>query len=164
MKTRYIIVFFLLGSLTATSQQVIRTTVSSAGGSETVAVGEQEYTVQQTIGQQSVIGTYATESITARQGFIQPPIRVRGIIEEDTDLDAVVYPNPFESSVRIKFNEEISGPLSVVLYDMQGRLVYDKAYEPAGEIEVQLDFLSKAAYVLLVSSENKQLKANLLKN
>ncbi len=146
------------------AQQVVRATVSVAGSSETVSAGDQEYVLQQTVGQQSVIGSFSSETLTARQGFIQPPIKIRSIVEEDTDLDAVVYPNPFESSVRIKFNEEVEGTLNVVLYDMQGRLVYDQPYNAASEIEVNLDFLSKAAYVLLVSSENKQLKANLLKN
>ncbi len=160
----YIIFVLLLGSFSAHAQQVVRATVSTAGASETITVGEQEYVLQQSIGQQSVIGSFATESRATRQGFIQPPIRISGIVEEDTDLDAVVYPNPFESTVRIKFNEEIKGTVSVVLYDIQGRLVYDKPYEVASEIEVNLDFLSKAAYVLLVTSENKQFKANLLKN
>ncbi|GAB5398658.1 MAG: T9SS type A sorting domain-containing protein [Aureisphaera sp.] len=159
-----IIVLFFLGTYATQSQQVVRTSISASGSSETVSNGEQEYILQQSVGQQSAIGSFSSETITARQGFIQPPIRVRSIVEEDTDLDAVVYPNPFQSSIRIKFNEEVKGQLSIILYDMQGRLVYDKPFEAAQEIEVNLDFLSKAAYVLLVTSEEKQLKANLLKN
>lgn len=161
---KHIYIFFLFSCFVVKGQELMRSSISASGASETVTVGESIYTIQQSVGQQSVIGSFTTENVTARQGFIQPPIKINGIVEEDTNLDAVVYPNPFESSVHIKFNEEIKGQLSVVLYDLQGRLVYDKPYDAAPEIVVNLDFLSKAAYVLLVSTENKQFKANLLKN
>ncbi len=155
---------FLLISWSSVSQEVQRSTLSAAGSSVEVESNGETLLVQQSVGQQSVIGTYIAPGVEARQGFIQPPISVKGISVEETDIQAVVYPNPFESSIQVKFGEVLKGELSIQVYDLLGRTVYEAAEKAAPEITIGLEHLSQAEYVLLITSENKQFKATLLKN
>jgi len=145
------------------AQEIARSTVSSIGTSTTISTDSKSYVVQQSIGQASVIGKFDGDGIALRQGFIQPPIRVTAIVTQDTNLTGAIYPNPFSSHVNVAFNEEIKESISVVLYDILGRIVHQDSFQAAQEISINLEFLASAQYVLLVSSNNKQLKANLIK-
>ncbi len=154
----------LLGSLSLEAQEIMRSSMGASGASETVTIGEDAYIVHQTVGQQSAIGTYTNENITTRQGFIQPPIKISRIIVEDSNLNAAVYPNPFESTINILFSEEMKENISIVVYDLLGRIVHNTTVKASQELQVDLDSLLDSEYILLVTSGNKQFKANLLKN
>ncbi|RMB58047.1 T9SS C-terminal target domain-containing protein [Dokdonia sinensis] len=145
------------------AQQIVRSSVGSSGGTGKIESGEHTFMVQQSIGQSSVIGTTVNGAVTLRQGFIQAPIKVMSIVSEDTTLDATVFPNPVESVLTIQFNEVISGEVQTILYDMLGRIVYDRMQEGNQSIGIDMSDLSTAQYVLLVTSGNKQFKANLIK-
>ncbi|MEL6811531.1 MAG: T9SS type A sorting domain-containing protein [Bacteroidota bacterium] len=158
-----VVAFFSCMSLMH-GQEVLRSTLGVAGSSEVVVDGDEEYTIQQSVGQQSVIGSFSSETVTLRQGFIQPPVKIQRIYRDESNLDAVVYPNPFESSINIRFNEELEGTISVLIYDLLGRVVYENGLGADREISINLDMLSSAEYILLVSANNKTFKANILKN
>jgi hypothetical protein len=145
-------------------QEIVRSTIGVSGGSTTIETSNGSYIIQESTGQSSVIGTYTTSEVILRQGFIQPPISIQGVIEEDTNIDAVVYPNPFTSSVNVAFKEELKGGLSISIYDLLGRLVYSNSRSAEKEIRIDLDFLSSAEYILLITAANKQFKATLLKH
>ena len=52
-----------------TSDYLVRSTTGVAGSSETISANNNSYTVQQSIGQTSAIGTFSTENYTVGQGF-----------------------------------------------------------------------------------------------
>ena len=165
MRTHYLILLCCCFAIsTVTSQEILRSTTSASGASSTILQGDRELVIQQSVGQSSVIGTFQTTANYVRQGFIQPPIEIKSINVDESDLDAVVYPNPFSSTITISFNEPVEGTISIYVYDLLGRTVYQKDVQAAERIEVQLEELSTAQYVLLVSTATKQFKANLLKN
>ncbi|QNJ97294.1 T9SS type A sorting domain-containing protein [Constantimarinum furrinae] len=157
------ILFLTLTSL-CVGQEIARSTVGASGSSAAVETINGTYIIQESIGQSSVIGTHYSSEVILRQGFIQPPISIQGILADETNIDAVVYPNPFTSSVNVAFREELKGGLSIAIYDLLGRLVYSNERNAEREIRIDLDFLSSAQYILLITSGNKQFKATLLKH
>ena len=157
----FLCMVFTIASLQA--QELMRSTTGVAGTTSTLSLGSKTLVVQQSIGQGSVIGTFASGAITLRQGYIQPPSIKTSIIEEDSNLLASVYPNPFTDAVNISFSEEVNGNLTIVIYDMLGRKVYDQSKRATQEMTVNLQSLSSAQYIMVVSSGNKLFKANLIK-
>ena len=159
-----LIATLLLGSM-LNAQELVRSTVGVSGSSSTVGSGDRQLIVQQSVGQSSVIGYFTNENISIRQGFIQPPIEILGTANDDNNpIDAVLFPNPFSSSVTVAFNEELKENLQITIYDMLGRVVYETSSRAEAQITIDLGFLSSAQYVLLLTSENRQFKANILKN
>ncbi len=154
----------LLLATASVAQELMRSTTGVSGGSRVIADGEKSYVVQQSVGQSSVIGTFRNGDMTARQGFIQPPIKVQRVFEDESNLDATIFPNPFSSSIQIIFNEKVEGLISIDVYDVLGRLVHHEEKQAAGQMSIELEKLSSAQYVLLVSTETKQFKANILKD
>lgn len=148
-----------------TAQELLRSTTGVSGSSSELKSANGTYIVQQSVGQASVIGTFSQSGMTIRQGFIQPPIRVLGSPDlEDQLLDAVLFPNPFESIVTVRFGEVLEGTLEIVIYDMLGRLVFEKQKPASSEVTLDLRTLSSAQYVLQITHKERQFKSNILKN
>ena len=160
-----LLLLFVLVCVTnfVTGQELVRSTIGASGASSELIDGDKTYVVQQSVGQSSVIGTFQNGRYGMRQGFIQPPIQI-GSLFNDSTINAVVYPNPFESAITISFNEELKNPLTILVYDMLGRVIYSKERQPDRNIILDLDFLSTAQYLLHITSGEKQFKANILKN
>lgn len=144
------------------AQEIMRSTIGAAGSSSTLS-GETAYLVQQSIGQSSVIGKFQTNGVIARQGFIQPPVLSAKVIPEETNLLAIIYPNPFESQVIVSFNERLKESLSIYIYDVLGRVVYDDNRAATQKVTINLDHLSSGMYILQIASGSKQFKANIIK-
>lgn len=155
---------FLCVATISISQEIARSTVGVSGGTTILESGEKSLIVQHSIGQSSVIGTFKSQKATARQGFIQPPIEVKQLLNDESSLNATIYPNPFTSELQIVFNEAVDESLSILVYDIQGRVVFEKVVAPEKEVSLDLEHLSSASYVLLVNTQNKQFKATILKN
>jgi Secretion system C-terminal sorting domain len=161
---KLIIAILLIAFGTSFSQETVRATVGVSGNSFAITASGKQYVVQQSIGQASVIGANSTQDFTVLQGFIQPPIEIEAVIDEDNSLGAAVFPNPFTSNVQVRFSEEITAPLSIRLYDIAGRIVFSREVAPAREIQLDFDFLASASYMLSISHASKQFTATLIKN
>jgi hypothetical protein len=62
-------------------KHLVRSTVGVSGSSTDIKIQNTNYVVQQSIGQSSVIGTFAIGDLNVRQGFIQPNVFAK-IIDE----------------------------------------------------------------------------------
>lgn len=164
MKYFYLITLCLLGLNSLFAQELMRSTLSAAGSSESFEIDGSLFIVQQSIGQPAIIGTVSSENIILRQGFIQPPIRILSTNNFYDDLDAIVYPNPFSNIINVHFRKAIKGSLSILIYDMLGRIVYEQNVKAEQNIYLNLEFLSSAEYILLISSGTRSFTANILKN
>tara|TARA_R100001132_G_C3259631_1_gene84126 strand:- start:248 stop:748 length:501 start_codon:yes stop_codon:yes gene_type:complete len=152
------------GCYSLSAQEAVRSTISASGSSSSIRVNDRDYVIQQSVGQQSIIGTSQSSVAIMRQGFIQPPIEVFALSETDNSLDAVVYPNPFQNIVHVRFNETLKKPVNIVLYDVLGRIVRTESkVVTTSETSIHLDGLSSAQYILTITSENKEFKTSLLK-
>ena len=111
----------------AFSQSIVRSTTGSSGSSQTVISNNISYFVSQSVGQTSVIGTSTTGDISLRQCCHQPRHTCEsGASEGLSDLQAVVYPNPFQQTVHISFVEEVDEDVAVIMHDISGRIILNK--------------------------------------
>lgn len=163
MKSLRLILLFLSITSVCTAQEIIRSTVGVSGGTAVVDNNGAERIVQQSVGQSSVIGTFKNGSMQIRQGFVQPPISVEGVFEDDTNLDATIFPNPVESVLTIVLHEAVTTKVDFVVYDMLGRIVHTQNLPAQEQMQLDMTRLSSAQYILLITAGNKQFKANLIK-
>ena len=144
---------------------LVRSTMGISGSSVEVTIDNTNYIIQQSIGQSSVIGTFIGNDYILRQGFIQPNILAK-IIDKDIPLtlEAIIYPNPFKEHISISFNEEMSGNIEVQVYDMLGRMVFEKSYIATESLKIILTGLPVSNYVLKVKANKKQFIKKIIKN
>jgi len=161
MPTRILILSFLLGLSTAVFAQdrpVKIATFSSSLGSSLYP---------QSVGQSSVIiGTSTAAGPVMFQGFVQPlSLRVSPSKEIVPELQWLAYPNPFHSSLTLKFSQKFSSPASLELYSVLGQKVWSGEL-PANQTLIQLvDFnrLPAGQYLLRLYYSNQVLTKYLLK-
>jgi|GEM_PF-1059764 len=147
------------------SGYLLRSTLGVSGASEAISSKNGSYIVSQSVGQTSVIGTYTKKGYTIRQGFQQPSNSSITILQySDNLLDATVYPNPFKHSVNISIKEKISCEIYVNLYDIKGSKVFNKKYPASQLVIIPLTELDNGVYILKVTSKDKILIVNLVKN
>lgn len=72
-----------------------------------------------------------------------------GLTDEPADEDFMLYPNPSSSTVFIRLPESHSGPATLRLTDLQGRLVQRHVLE-AGQLEFSVAHLPAGTYLLHV--------------
>jgi len=146
------------------TKQLVRSSTGVSGSSENITVNNKVYTIQQSIGQVSVIGTFTDTKHILRQGFIQPNAFAK-IIDKDIPLklEAIIYPNPFIESISVSFTEKISNKIEVDVFDMLGRLVFSKSYTANQNLKIAFNNLAVADYILKVKANNKQFIKNIIK-
>lgn len=147
------------------SNPLVRSTTGAAGSSESIVKGDKAYVIQQSVGQSSAIGTYNNSDYMLRQGFIQPNVLAK-IIDKDipATLQVVIYPNPFREYITASFNEEMLDIIEVQVYDMLGRLVFEKKYIADESLKIILSSLPISNYVLKIKANNNQFVKKIIKN
>ncbi|SFZ93254.1 Por secretion system C-terminal sorting domain-containing protein [Flaviramulus basaltis] len=146
------------------SNSIIRSTTGVSGGSIQVLEGDKTFLIQQSVGQPSAIGTYKNSQYILRQGFIQPNVLAK-IIDKNVPLDLKlsIYPNPFDKQISLVFNEEIRSKINITVFDVSGRLIVTKAYQPYQHLDVKLENLPSGSYLLKVVANQKQFITKILK-
>ncbi|GGD26109.1 T9SS type A sorting domain-containing protein [Hyunsoonleella pacifica] len=144
--------------------RVVRSSVGIGGSSKTFQTSKGKYTISQSIGQASVIGTASTSGYYLRQGFQQPHSKiVIKTSKESSSLKALVFPNPFEERVTISFKETIKTKVIVEIHDVSGKLVYKSQFLPSKTIQLNLNSLSTGSYILKAHTDDKILNSKLIK-
>jgi hypothetical protein len=144
---------------------LLRSTLSSSGGSFALATSNSAYLVQQSMGQLSPINSIKPKDQLAIQGFIQPYFLISAVTQEsDLGRIAVVFPNPFKQSINLSFLEKISTSLAVSIYTLQGQLIYSDRFAASQRIEIRLPELNTAQYILRVQANNQQFNRVIIKN
>jgi subtilisin-like proprotein convertase family protein len=72
-------------------------------------------------------------------------------IDDNQLLDFSMYPNPTKGSFTIQMGQTISEKINIGVYDMSGRLVFDKNYTSNGSLEETITLNSLQSGVYLVS-------------
>ena len=133
------------------------------GSSNMVNTNNKTYYVSQSIGQSSVIGTKINRNYKLLQGYQIGSISVNMVATLENVLKATIYPNPFEESIHISFDDVINEEITIHVFDMTGREIMAKKYPPGQTLNIQLNYISVGIYNLIVNTNNKQFIAKIIK-
>lgn len=144
---------------------IISSNLGSSGSSKIITSSKGNYAVSQSVGQSSVIGTYSNKGYSLRQGYQQPLNKIKIVKEvfKNNDLTATVFPNPFEQSVFVSFDEDIEKEILVSVFDVAGKQIYHREFKPLQRIELNLNNLQVGTYILKVLSNSKLFNSKLVK-
>lgn len=158
-----LIIFCILSVQLASAQWLtpLRSTLGVSGHSKNVTLDGHSYLVQQSIGQESVIGVFRPGGHVLIQGFIQPNIRSRASTK--SSLAASIYPNPFNDQFTIEIDETPILSADIIITDIMGRAVYRDQCSDRQRCIVEPGDLSPGQYILKISNSKKILTAKLIK-
>ncbi|EIA07386.1 T9SS type A sorting domain-containing protein [Flavobacterium frigoris] len=146
---KFLLLFF--SSFTFYAQVIHHQMISSQGGSVELTKG---LIVNQTIGQQSSIGN-SNKNYIIIQGFQQS---LWSTFISSNNVDSVVtktYPNPFVETVNFQFSQAITEPITILIYNVSGRLVFDGKKSATDTIlSVNLANLPTSQYLVHLYSNN----------
>jgi hypothetical protein len=155
------IILLLLITVSSYSQRLHHQMLSSQGTTTRTSGG---ITVRQSVGQQSTIGNFRGSNLIVGQGFLQnnkmkiksPPV---------ISITTITYPNPFIDKVNFQFSLPISGPIKISIFDIMGRLVYNKekmSYE--NTLTIDNLFFAQGEYFVKLTAKNYNYSTTLLKS
>ena len=116
---KYLLFLF---SITFHGQVLHHQMFSSQGGTTKTSNG---LIVRQTIGQQSAIGNLSGNTVVI-QGFQQSLWSSYITLNDQIEITTLTYPNPFTETVNFQFSQSVPDQISVHIYDLLGRLVFEK--------------------------------------
>lgn len=155
------ILILLLGLCSSAHGQSLRNQSIGAMGSSSSSTSGELY-IQQSIGQSSITGTFATSSAYLSQGFL------RGFMALSKEVlppfAAIAFPNAFAEQLRLRFTTDHSDATQVQIYDSQGRKVYEQLHQPMDrEIELQLPSLAAGIYLVQLTSGQRHTQIRIIK-
>jgi hypothetical protein len=135
--------------------------ISAMGGNYQNA--ELGFTIHQSIGQSTVIGTFSSASLSLSQGYL------RGIQvlpkEIVAPFEVIPFPNAFADRITFRFVTDNAEETLFTIYDMNGRKVFDETLLPVGnEVLLDLDFLANGLYLAILRSGNRIVQKRIIKN
>lgn len=143
--------------------RIISSNLGSSGSSKTLQTSNGNYKVSQSIGQSSVIGTHYSNGYYLRQGYQQPLTKPKSVEDYSFDLKAKIFPNPFENALIITFNSPILKDISVIIFDINSKIIFNREFLPAQRLELQIDDVANGTYFLRVTSGNHHFNTKLIK-
>jgi hypothetical protein len=142
---KYLFMFF---SISFYGQVLHHQMISSQGLSKKMNNG---LVVKQTIGQQSLTGNSTGEYVVI-QGFQQSVWGKYIASNKKEEVDGIkitTYPNPFTETVNFEFSEPITDVVSITVFDILGRVVYQQNKIPINTLlTVNLTLLPSTKYLV----------------
>lgn len=156
-----IFIFFVCGS--SFGQSMLKQTLGIHGKSDFVYANNKSYFFQQSIGQASVINTYNSNNHQLRQGFLQP-VKAASINSGfDTEIDVSIYPNPFDETINLNFEEVLTDEIIISMHNIIGQLIYQEKFAPSENIILQFHNLPIGTYVLRGQMRSQTFAAKLIR-
>ena len=90
---------------------------------------------------------------------------VESLSVEENELDNLaIYPNPNNGSFNVGFNPTSGEAISIDVYDMRGRLIYNKIYSSVSRFEevVQLNNAQSGVYMLMISDGSRKVTKKII--
>lgn len=158
---KYLFIFSFLLISFISKGQIIRNETISSWGTATI-ISTDGIKIQQSVGQLSVIGNFSTSKWTASQGFLRGlPSRFLSLPEP---FFVVPFPNPFVEQISFRFTPKISEEASIIIYDMNGKEVYQSFLKPKeNEAMINLYFLSNSVYLVFIKMGNRAFQTRIIK-
>jgi hypothetical protein len=145
-----ILVLFLAIGYALYSQNLQRQMVSSQGNS--IALTNGMY-VSQSIGQQSISGTFQKNNISLSQGYQQSLWNKYIKTTVNSAITTKTYPNPFFDTVYFQFSQPIDTNVQITLFDITGKIVFKETKKPNEKIlSITNLLLPSATYLVRLTS------------
>ena len=143
MKLKLLATFFLISSYLSSQQ-----TVTTSGGN----IESDQVSLSYTIGQLKVNTIEKVDSSILELDFIQGVQYAIDVFDcrDYNNIKISVFPNPTSSIVNISM-ENIEDELSLIVYDVVGRKIYDHSFS---ENEFSIDFSSYSEGIYILSFYN----------
>ena len=143
MKLKLLTTFFLISSYLSSQQ-----TVTTSGGD----IESDQVSLSYTIGQLKVNTIEKVDSSVLELDFIQGVQYAIDVFDcrEYNNIKISVFPNPTSSIVNISM-ENIEDKLSLIVYDVAGRKIYDHSFS---EKDFSIDFSSYSEGIYILSFYN----------
>ncbi len=156
-----IFIFFFCGS--SSGQGMMKQTLGIHGSSEFIYANNKSYFLQQSIGQASVINTYNANNHQLRQGFLQPIKAALINSGFDTTIDVFIYPNPFDETINLEFEEVLIDEIIITLHNIIGQQLYQEKFAPSENLTFQFHNLPIGTYVLRGQMRSQTFAAKLIR-
>ncbi len=164
MKTYTLLILILFAWGPIFGQTMMKQTMGIHGSSEFIYANNKSYFFQQSIGQASVINTYLANNHLIRQGFLQPIKAALVNSGFDTEIDVFIYPNPFEETINLDFEEILVDEITITLHNIIGQLIHQQTFDPSESLTLQFNNLPIGAYVLRGQMRSQTFAAKLIKH
>jgi len=145
------------------AQILQRATLGNSGYSTQITNSKNTYYISQSVGQNSVIGTFKNNGYTIRQGFQQPLLFLEKISQVELEFSASVFPNPVDKIISVVINEELTTDLGISIYDILGKLQYNEFKKAPPKFDLDLSFLSSGTYFMTLFANGKNQQYKLIK-
>jgi hypothetical protein len=141
----------LLFTVTFHGQVLHHQMIGSQGDSKSLENG---ITISQSIGQQTVIGTFVN-GFTVQQGFQQNSWTEFIVLNDFSTIKTMTYPNPFVRNVNFEFSEVMNRMVEVSIYDLLGHLVFKKEQMVADKLmSFDLDLIAGQEFLVKLNATN----------
>lgn len=154
---------FLLLCLTSSIYgQALHHQMLSAQGNSVVL--DNDIFISQTVGQQSVIGNTKKNGYTIVQGY-QQTVWGKYINSNLTaEITTTTSPNPFIQLVNFQFSKPIKGIISIAIFDIRGRLIYQQEKRANDHIlTIDLESIASSNYLVRLTAANYTYYTQILK-
>ena len=152
-----------------TKQTLLKPTISTVGSTSVYPISNNiiRYTVIQSIGQSSIIGTKSTGKMDVQQGFLNNS-KIFNINNSDKDiidksLRLVISPNPFIEYLTLNFSKETKHKIHIHIYDVTRKIILKKEYSSTDNLLIPLKNYSIGTYIIRIQSGNNTFTEKILK-
>jgi hypothetical protein len=151
MKYKLFLILFA-GQITFAGAQVLQSSLLSvAGDSYKNSTAQIEWTLGEI-----AVETYANNGFLT-QGFLQgSPVLLIGIDDQVVSASqnvVAVFPNPFTNKFQLSFLNPPNGKVSIQVYDLLGKLVY-QMNDVNEDYQYNMTGFASGMYIISVTSEN----------
>lgn len=143
---------------------ILRSSLGNAGSSTHLETSRGVFVISQSIGQNSVIGTYTQNGYILSQGYQQALQKINVKRLDDSGLNVRIHPNPFTDQISLIFQKSFKGSCEISVHDLNGRVIYKQEHKPSQLLKVELNFLAQGTYLLTAIADGKIFRAKILKN
>ena len=143
-----ITILITLISLTASSQRLMSSVISSFGGS----TSSSGLYLSQTAGQEGRIDAANSGSLNLQQGFEKHFFLKLGHGNQLQKIELSLYPNPNQGNFYLSSNQTEFNAYSVGVYNTFGKLIYEAQLSYLNSSEITLPFIASGTYLVRVSS------------
>ena len=153
MKTQ-LTVLLLLISLSASSQRLMSSTLSSFGGSSNTS----GVYLSHTAGQEGRVDSKKEEDLSLQQGFEKNIFSFGRKTTLSNKIEFELFPNPTRSEFTIQTNLTKEEYLDVTIYSLAGKLLFTHQYQKFNSIQVFLPIsLASGTYLIRLSTPSGKL-------